>query len=108
MEKEFKKAFINYAKYKCATKEFKELKIKNGNINQYVARFRQLAMQGGHNVDRPQILQMFAQGLPNLLADKYFDCDLNNFEEWVDTAQKCQCIYLRKQATKGNLTVNNP
>jgi hypothetical protein len=107
MEKEFKKAFIDYAEHERATKELKELRMKDGNVDHYVARFRQLAMQGGHDLDQPQILNMFAQGLPRPLADKCFDLDPEDFDQWVLTAQRCQRIYLKRQAAQGNFTANS-
>lgn len=83
--------------------------MKDGNIDQYIARFQQLAQQGGHDLNEPQILHMFTQGLPGPLADKCFDMDPNDFKEWANTAQRCQRIYLQKQAAKGNLSaISNP
>jgi hypothetical protein len=38
MEKEFKKAFIDYAEHEHATKELKELRMKDGNVDHYVLR----------------------------------------------------------------------
>ncbi len=39
MEKKFKKAFINYTKYKKANKKLQKLKMKDGNINIYITHF---------------------------------------------------------------------
>ena len=64
MEKEFKKAFMDYARHEKANDELHKLKMKDGNIDAYITRFTQLAHQGGHNINEPTILTMFSQGLP--------------------------------------------
>jgi hypothetical protein len=43
VEQQFKKSFVDYAKHEHANKELSELKMKDGNVNHYIARFRQLA-----------------------------------------------------------------
>ncbi len=50
MEKEFEKA----------NEKLQKLKIKDGNINTYIAHFIQLAHQKGHNVNELTILIMFS------------------------------------------------
>jgi hypothetical protein len=42
MEQEFKKAFVDYAESKKANDELRKLKMKDGNIDTYIARFTQL------------------------------------------------------------------
>src|SRR6266566_7472375 len=102
MEKEFKKAFMDYARHEKANDELRKLKIKDGNIDAYIARFTQLAHQGGHNVNEPTILTMFSQGLPTQLTHACLDqYDLDSFNEWTVAAQRNHKIYLKKQALKG-------
>ena len=43
MEKEFKKAFIDYARHKKANDKLRKLKMKDRNIDAYIAQFTQLA-----------------------------------------------------------------
>lgn len=89
MEQEFKKAFVDYAAQERASEELSKLKMKDGNVDQYIARFRQLALLGGHNIDQPSVINLFALGMPNALTDACLDLhDPENFEEWCHTAQK--------------------
>jgi hypothetical protein len=88
MEKEFKKAFIDYAAHKKANNKLWKLKMEKGNVDAYIARFQQLAHQGGHSIDELEILQRFAMGLPQNLVDKCYELhDPDTFEQWVMSAQ---------------------
>jgi hypothetical protein len=69
-EREFKKAFIDYAESEKANDKLRKLKMKDGNVDTYIARFTQLAHQGGHNPNEPELLRLFGQGLPQTLAHK--------------------------------------
>ena len=73
MEQEFKKAFIDYAKHKRASNEMCKLKMKDGNIDTFIAQFAQLAHRGGHNVNEPEVLKLFSAGLPQQLAYSCLD-----------------------------------
>jgi hypothetical protein len=44
MEQEFKKAFIDYAVQERAAEELTKLKMKDGNIDEYISQFRKLAL----------------------------------------------------------------
>ncbi len=61
MEREFKKAFIDYARHEKANDELRKLKMKDSNIDGYITHFTQLTHQGGHNINEPTILTMFSQ-----------------------------------------------
>jgi Retrotransposon gag protein len=108
MEGEFKKMFVDYARHERATKALGELKMEKGNVDHYIARFQQLAMEGGHDIDQPSLMTMFAKGLPTGLADKCYDHDPDTFDDWAGTAQKCHKVWLKKQAAKGNLSATQP
>jgi hypothetical protein len=102
MEREFKKAFIDYAENKKANDELRKLKMKDGHIDTYIARFAQLAHRGGHNVDQPELLRLFGQGLPQTLANKCLELNNpNTFEEWAQAAQRNHKIYLKQLALSG-------
>ena len=69
--------------------ELFKLKMRDGNINQYIARFRQLALLGGHNVDQPSVMNLITLGMPKALTDVCLDLhDPENFEEWCHATQK--------------------
>jgi hypothetical protein len=102
MEREFKKAFVDYAESEKANDELRKLKMKDGNVDTYIARFTQLAHRGGHNPDQPKLLHLFGQGLPQTLANKCLELnDPNTFEEWTKAAQQNHKIYLKQLALKG-------
>jgi hypothetical protein len=76
--------------------------MKDGNVDAYIACFSQLAHRGGHNVNEPEILQLFAQGLPTPLANTCLEQqDPDTFDEWTHTAQRNQKVWLKKQSLKG-------
>jgi hypothetical protein len=108
MERDFERMFVDYAKNERATKALGELKMEKGNVDHYIARFQQLASEGEHDVDQPTILTMFANGLPTALADKCYDLNPHDFDEWALAAQRCHAIWLKKQYAKGNLTSTQP
>jgi hypothetical protein len=76
IEKEFKKAFVDYAEHEQSNRELNALKTKDNNMDQYIAGFRQLARQAGHeshDINQPSIMTMFTQGLSQKLVDICFD-----------------------------------
>jgi hypothetical protein len=76
--------------------------MKDGNIDTYIAQFTQLAHQGGHNPNQPELLHLFGQGLPQTLANKCLELnDLNTFDKWTQAAQRNHKIYLKQLALKG-------
>jgi hypothetical protein len=54
MEQEFKKAFIDYAVQERATEELTKLKMKDGNIDEYISQFRKLACEATRMLTNPQ------------------------------------------------------
>src|SRR3981081_748365 len=103
IESEFKKAFIDYAEHERENQELKELKMKDGNVDHYIVRFTPLAHWGGHDIDQPSILSMFAKGLPQNLSDKCLDLnDPETFDEWALAAQKNHKVWLKKRMIKGD------
>jgi hypothetical protein len=104
MEQEFKKAFVDYAEHEKANDDLRKLKMKDGNVDAYIARFSQLAHRGGHNVNEPELLRLFAIGLPAPQANACIDQqDPETFEEWTHAAQRNQKVWLKNRASKGSL-----
>jgi hypothetical protein len=102
MEREFKKAFVDYAEHEKANEDLRKLRMKDGNVDAYIARFSQLAHRGGHNVNEPELLRLFAQGLPTPLANSCLEQqDPDTFDEWTHAAQRNQKVWLKKQSLKG-------
>ena len=75
--------------------------MKDGNVDQYIAEFQELADRGNLDVDEPSNLRLFARGLPTGLAETCIDLMRpQNFEQWTHAAQENQRAWLQKQALK--------
>ena len=102
LEREFKKAFIDYAEQKRAREDIKKLWMKDGNIDQYIAMFCDIAHRAGLNLNEPTNIQQFASGMPLKLAESCIDYERpKTFDEWATAAQQHQKAWLQKQALKG-------
>ncbi len=89
VEHNFKQAFIDYAVKEKAQDELHKLRMKEGNIDQYIADFQLLAMDANVDLDEPTVFQLFYFGLPTGLAEKcIFNDSPNNFDLWAKAAQK--------------------
>jgi hypothetical protein len=83
--------------------------MEKGNMDAYIAKFQQLAHQGGHSIDESEILRRFAMGLPRNLADKCYDLhDPDTFEQWVMSAQRNHKVWLKQQSLKGEFSATQP
>src|SRR5258708_28562494 len=101
VEHNFKQAFIDYAVKEKAQDELHKLRMKEENINQYIADFQLLAMDANVALDEPTVLQLFYFGLPTGLAEKcIFNDLLNNFDSGANAAQKNQHGWLLLQMLK--------
>ena len=102
MEREFKKAFIDYAEQERAREEIKKLRMKDGNVDQYIAMFRDIAQRAGLNLNDPANIHQFASGMPLKLAESCIDYERpKTFDDWATAAQQHQKAWLQKQALKG-------
>ena len=99
LEGRFKNAFVDYTEDVCAQEELKKLKMKEGNMDEYVAMFELLGQCTQGDLDNPFLLTHFAHGLPKALADACIDNKSpETFQEWK-TATLCQRKnWMRKQA----------
>jgi hypothetical protein len=71
--------------------------MQSGDIDGYIACFSQLAHRGGHNIDKPFVTQLFAQGLLKSLMESCFDLhNPETFEEWALSAQRNHKVWLKK------------
>src|SRR5260370_24266685 len=104
VEHNFKQAFIDYAVKEKAQDELHKLKMKEGNIDQYIMDFQLLTMDANVDLDEPTVLQLFYFGLPAGLAEKCIFIDSpNNFNSWAKAAQKNQRGRLLDQTLKQRL-----
>src|SRR5712691_1920056 len=103
VSREFLNAFIDYAESERAQDEMKNLHMKEGKIDEYIAAFEHLAFHAGVNLDDPSNLWMFAKGLPSALVKIVIRQDNpENFVQWRDTAQKQQRNWLKIQSFKAS------
>ena len=95
----FKSAFVDYTEDVRAQEELKKLKIKEGNVDKYVATFKLLEQHTQGDLDNPFLLTHFARGLPKALADACIDNKSpETFQEWKAAALCQQKNWMRKQA----------
>jgi len=64
LEKQFKEAFSDYAEHERAQDELKKLKMKNNNLDEYLATFETHALCADIDMNNHTNLQTFALGLP--------------------------------------------
>ena len=99
LEGRFKSAFVDYAEDVCAQEELKKLKMKEGNMDEYVATFELLGQRAQGDLNNPFLLTHFAHGLPKALADACIDNESpETFQEWKAAALRQQKNWMRKQA----------
>ncbi len=105
----FKQAFIDYAVKEKVQDKLHKLRMKEGNIDQYIADFQLLAMDTNVDLDELTVLQLFYFGLLTGLAEKcIFNDSLNDFDSWAKAAQKNQRSWLLLQTLKRKVGNNPP
>ena len=103
MEREFKDAFTDYAKNQRAQDTMRELKMKDGNIDEYIAAFERLAHRAEVDPNDPSNIRLFAQGLPHPLVEVMIRNDNpETFQGWCNSAQKQQRNWIMIQSLKKN------
>ncbi len=109
VEHNFKQAFIDYVVKEKVQDKLHKLKMREDNINQYIANFQLLAMDANVDLNEPTVLQLFYFGLPNPLAEKCIFIDLpNNFNSWAKATQKNQHAWIMSQTLKHKLGIYPP
>ena len=80
----FTRHFANTLERERAQAELKRgIKMKDGDIDAYVANFEQLAQKAGYRLDTPQTIDIFTDGLPQELYAKVYQFNKpRNYEEW--------------------------
>ena len=100
---DFLDAFTDFTESEKAQNQLRQLKMREGKIDDYVTTFERLAHRTGIDLDDPSNMHTFAQGLPGPLV-KTIICqdDLQNYVQWQEAAQRQQRSYLKIQTYKGN------
>ncbi len=101
--------FLSFMKGNKTKGWMHKLKMKEGNIDQYIADFQLLAMDANVDLNEPTVLQLFYFGLPTPLADKciYIDSP-QDFDSWAKAAQKNQQGWILSQTLRRKLGANPP
>ena len=101
LEQGFKMSFINYAVHKKAHEQLRNLKIKEGNVDQFIVNFEFLAHRAQVDMDDPTVLHLFKMGILVWLMDACVDhSPLTNFEQWTKAAQQQQRNWIIKQGVR--------
>jgi len=99
LEKCFKEAFSDYAEWERAQDELKKLKMKNDNLDKYLAAFETQALCADIDMNDHTNLRTFALGLPRSLADACIKMENpETYEQWRATVQCQQKIYLKTKS----------
>jgi len=109
LEKRFKEAFSDYAERERAQDELKKLKMKNDNLDKYLAAFETQALHADIDMNDHTNLRTFALGLPRSLADACIKMENpKTYEQWRATVQRQQKIYLKTKSLHSEYgTFNN-
>jgi len=109
LKKRFKEAFSDYAERKRAQDELKKLKMKNDNLDEYLAAFKTHALCTDIDINDHTNLQTFALRLPRSLADACIKIDNpKTYKQWRATVQCQQKIYLKTKSLHSEYgTFNN-
>jgi retrotransposon gag protein len=101
VEHDFKQTFVDYTVKEKAQDKLHKLQMKEGNINQYIADFSLLAMDAQIDPNKPTILLLFYQGLPQRLAEKCIELNSpSDFTSWTKAAQRNQRNWILTQALR--------
>ena len=101
LEQDFKTSFIDYAVHEKAHEQLRNLKMKDGNIDQFIADFEFLAHRAQVDTDDPTVLHLFKMGIPVRLMDACVDHGPpTSFEQWTKAAQQQQRNWIIKQGVR--------
>ena len=95
-KKRFKEAFSDYVECERAQDKLKKLKMRNNNLDKYLAAFETHALRADIDMNDHTNLWTFALGLPQSLADACIKMENpETYEQWRATVQCQQKIYLK-------------
>jgi hypothetical protein len=109
LEANFKRSFVDYAEHECTQDELRKLKMKDSNVDEYIAAFQLLSHHAGMNLNDLSTLRLFTYGLLKSLADSCIDIDSpKNFKQWANMAQCHHRNYLKKLAVHHDYASPHP
>ena len=102
IEGAFRRQFADTLEKERAQMQLRQgFRMRNGNIDEYVAKFDLLVDQAGYRADDPQTLEKFINGLPASLYETVYQLDdPQTYEAWRKAAVKRQEQWLHMQSIK--------
>jgi hypothetical protein len=98
----FQNTFTDTMTMQKAKNEIQNLKMKDGDVDGYTARFEQLCRLGNYNVNDEAVIDMYRRGLyPKLQVNVIQNERPFTYHEWVRGAQRQQKIYLQVRSILG-------
>jgi hypothetical protein len=98
----FQHAFTDTMTMQKAKNEIQNLKMKDGDVDGYTARFEQLCRLGNYNINDKAVIDMYRRGLyPKLQVNVIQNERPFTYQEWVRGAQRQQQIYLQVRSILG-------
>jgi hypothetical protein len=96
----FNDAFTDTTKKQKAQSELKHLRMRDDDLDTYIARFKHLARDAGYDLTALGTADLFALGLRQKLFDAsmYRDTQPETFDEWVTAAKAEQTKRARRYA----------
>ena len=109
VEIRFRRTYTDTSERQKAQTEISKLKMERGNIDDYNAKFANLANKAGYTLNEEVTLNMYAQGLPFKLMESILRQHRPvNWHNWTEAAVEQQRIYnllqshLRKPTNSNN------
>ncbi len=85
------------------------IKMKEGDIDVYVAQFEELTHMAGYRLDEPQTIDTFTAGLPLNLYLKTFELNQpRTYQQWREAVVKWQQQYVHAKARMDTHKNTNP
>jgi hypothetical protein len=102
IEGAFRRQFADTLEMERAQNKLRHgIRMKEGNIDEYVAEFDTLIAQAGYKADNAQTLEKFISGLPASLYETIYQLDdPKTYEAWRQAAIKRQEKWLHMQSIK--------
>ena len=108
-EEEFIKSWTDTNEPYRAAATLDSLRMKNENVDEYIAVFAELARKALYHEDDPAVLEKFKLGLPlNLLEPCMHHDDPRSWEAWTRSAHARQAILTSLKAHRNDTTQRSP
>ena len=108
-EEEFIESWTDTNEPYRAAADLDKLRMQHDNVDEYIARFAELARKALYHEDDPAVLEKFKSGLPLELLEPCMHHDSpQNWEAWTKSARVCQAILTSLKAHQTDITRRVP